>query len=220
MKFPFDKIYCLHLAEREDRHKNLLNELSVVGLFDSTNIWWTCFRPFSEIAGNSITTLKTEYYHERSMERNNVMAGVFNCALEHYTIVKQSYLRGFDNILIMEDDIKFDVDKSVLEKAISLIPNDYDLIRFWSTEYIAENLSAYNGEEDLYVKITDRGNIVSNSTLCYALSRKGMERYIKVMDDMFIPADVPFNYFNVNKLNVYRLNYKVCEPNNSFKSDI
>ncbi len=120
----------------------------------------------------------------------------------------------------MEDDIKFDVDKSVLEKAISLIPNDYDLIRFWSTEYIAENLSAYNGEEDLYVKITDRGNIVSNSTLCYALSRKGMERYIKVMDDMFIPADVPFNYFNVNKLNVYRLNYKVCEPNNSFKSDI
>lgn len=81
-------------------------------------------------------------------------------------------------------------------------------------------LFANDGEKDLYKRITDRRELVVNSTLCYALSRKGMERYIKVMNDMFLPADMPFNYFNVKKLNVYRLNYKVCEPNNWFKSDI
>ena len=37
----------------------------------------------------------------------DIYCAVFNCAFEHYTIVKQAYLRGLNNILVFEYDIRF-----------------------------------------------------------------------------------------------------------------
>ena len=221
MTLPFDKIYCLHMAEDNERYELLEKELLRLDIKPQVEIWWTCGRNISRRLGNAVETLKTPYYWQLSTNNKGVMAGVFNCAFEHYTIVKQAYLRGFNSVLIMEDDIRFIDNIKHVEKAFNSIPDDYDLIKFWSTDYYLDNnMKFYNGEDNLYKKIEANGEIPVTSTLCYALSRNGMKKYIDIMDVMFIPADMPFQCFNPKKLNIYGMNYKFVFTDNTIKSTI
>lgn len=56
--------------------------------------------------GESISDLHTEFYDKaRKLVNPDIYGAVFDCAYNHYSIIKQAYLRGFNNILIIEDDI-------------------------------------------------------------------------------------------------------------------
>jgi GR25 family glycosyltransferase involved in LPS biosynthesis len=202
MILPFDKIYCLHLAEDKEKLNHLNKELEKLGIKNQVEIWWTCKKPISTIIGNSINTLKTLYYEKMKNYKPNVYAGVFNCAFEHYTIIKQSYLRGFDSILIIEDDITFIDDIKKIEEVFNSIPSNYDLIKYHSTEVaIIESSICIN-------KYYYTNCFGVCSTKCYALSRKGMEKVIRYYESSFECADVVlnklmYNYYNKNGEDYY-----------------
>lgn len=216
IKLPFDKVYCIHLAEDEKRHENIKNEFDRLGLSDQVEIWWTCKRSVSNDVAGEIDGLKTTFYGnmDREYPENNVLGSVFNCALEHYTIIKQAYIRGFNNVCVMEDDIKFICNEDRIKNVLDNIPGDYDLIKFWSTEMLFRD----NGNrEDVFSLLGEDEK--AHSTLFYALSRNGMKRYIELMDEKFSPSDIPFNEFGKGYKR-YQLNAVVARPEDRFSSDI
>lgn len=216
MKLPFDKVYCLHLAECKERYDNIINNFERLGIKEQVEIWWTCKREISNKIADNIEDLKDSYYNKIQKSRKNVYANVFNCSLEHYTIIKQAYLRGFNSILIMEDDIQFK-DKETVERVFNNLPEDYDVIKFYSS-FFDYDYKETTPPEVLFSKVYKR---YSASTICYALNRKGMEKVIHIYDHKFKPSDVVLDILKYDKnINFYFLKDNIiCGPK-GFKSQI
>lgn len=183
MQTKFDKIYVIHLASRKDRLENIKSQFSKVGL--DYEIWWTTKRPFStKIALSAFNdTIRDGYYDSIETHNKETYGSVFNCTFEHYTVIKQAYERGMENILICEDDINFIADPSIINIAFNNLPNDYTLIKYWGT-YI--NYNCFD-KTNLFIKFSS-----DLSTLCYTLSRKGMEQYMNSVENKFVAADTAF----------------------------
>lgn len=216
MQTPFDKVYVLHLATRKDRLENIFKQFNSVNL--PYEIWWTTKRPFStKIALSTFNdTIRDSYYDKVQQRTFDVYGNVFNCTFEHYTIIKQAYERGMNNILICEDDINFIANEQTLEVFFNNIPADYSCAKFWGT---ATNYSVFDKKYLYYNKeFTDHyNNNIIFSTLCYALSRKGMEEFIHNVEQMFCAADMVFTKFDPKYF--YISNMPLAMPM-YFKSDI
>ena len=219
MILPFDKIWCLHLAENKEREKHCLNEFKKINIENKVNFWWTCRRRISNDIGLWLDELHNGDYDSLSGNKKLIYGAVFNCSLEHYSIIKTSYYRGFEHILIFEDDIRFVNNINLIKNTFNNIPKDYDIIKFYDIEghvyddwYINDNS---NNQE--FIKTTNFGH----STAFYALSRKGMALYCSLMDKKFVPADnidvSMYAYQGV--INVYRVARRIAYGDN-FKSDI
>ena len=78
MKDYFDKIYCINLKHRKDRWQESLIE------FDRLNI-----------------THDVERF-----EAIESKPGIVGCTASHYKIVQDAKIKGYKNILILEDDVK------------------------------------------------------------------------------------------------------------------
>lgn len=190
MKLPFDKCYCLHLVEATDRYDNCVNQFNKLGILNQVDFWWTCKRSISTKVGNFLTELHTPFYNGIYKCNENVYSGVFNCSLEHYTIVKQSYLRGYNSILIIEDDIFFNEDINYIEDIFNNLPEDYDVIKFYSM-YVFNNYYIDQQNKISHVNKHFTNNIFGIcSTKMYALSRNGMKMLIEKYDEAFNPSDI------------------------------
>ena len=205
MLTKFDKIYVIHLAERPYRYESMMTEFQNIGIEEKVEVWWTCKREISNQIGDNIKTLRTSFYEQKRQLCENVYGSVFNCSLEHYTIIKQAYLRGFESILIMEDDISFIKDKSFFEKCVELMPHDYDIVKFHNTRAINRDIDTIK-----YIK----SNFYVHSTLCYALSRRGMQLLIEEYDNFFAASDVVIERLKrKQKCNIYHLAFNnLCKP--------
>ena len=96
-----DAIFYINLDERTDRRKEVEQELEGMGL------------PFERFAGIKTTP------------------GIIGCGIAHCGVIKEARRRGYKNVLVVEDDFMFLVDKetfrSELEAAIQEVP-DYDVL--------------------------------------------------------------------------------------------
>lgn len=195
VKLPFDKCYCLHLTEATNRYENLMNQFDKLGIKDQVEIWWTCKRKISTEIGNSIKTLHTDPYDNIKNEYNkDIYGAVFNVSFEFYTIIKQSYLRGFQSILLMEDDLTF-IDDFDYERFFNNIPNDYDILRMGyddsHIEWMKET-DLYKNSENFLIKYPYDWRF--GGMCLVAFNRKGMKYYIDYMDSKFECADYPLTW--------------------------
>ena len=217
MKLPFDKVYCLHLAEAEYRYVTSKYYFEQVGVLDQIEYWWTVKRPFDCNCIEYFPALKNVYYDNYVSKNSSVYAAVFNCAYEHYTIVKQAYLRGFNSILIFEDDVKIHVNKEQFENIMNNVPSDFDIIQFYDTDRWYRK-QAYEivdilENKDFTKFIKPPTNLDKYSTLCYALSRNGMKEVIDIHDRLGLAiADKIFNEIDMTKLNYYIPEYITISP--------
>lgn len=213
-KLPFDKIYCLHCLEYPDRFESSQNTFKELNILNNVEYWYTVKRPISNICGNKILSLHSGYYDNIRAFNPNVYGGVFNCALEHYNIIKTSYLRGFNNILIFEDDISTNINKNEFKFVLNNLPNDYDFITF-NNDMHRNNLSLktyYEKYKTLFIKHTNIFNKFINSTCCYALNRNGMKFYIDFNDRLFSYADKFWMFIDKSIYNLYEIGPKIFEP--------
>lgn len=107
---------------------------------------------------------------------------------------------GYENILILEDDIRF-LKPELLNTLLDNMPEDFDILRFngFSTSESAKNFMNLYNQGILYVKnpVTKLWNAG-----CYGLSRKGMKYYIDYIDKRLWVADGPL-YDVPNSINYY-----------------
>lgn len=222
MKLPFDKVFILHLAENKERYNHLKNECKRLNIEDQVSIWWTCFKPISNFIGEKIESLKHPYYDYYKQFNKDVYGRVFNCAFEHYNIIKTSYLRGYNNILILEDDFKFINDVYSIEYIFNNLPKDYDILKFYTSfiNIINENTIFNINKDNIFFNKIDTYKEYYTSTLCYALSRKGMKTIIDIYEQHLMPSDNIFLEINKNNidLNIYINRYVCIYPNDSISN--
>lgn len=176
----FDKIFVIHCIENESRLKNIQFQQEQSGL--NLEIHETCYFPWSQQAVNGLILSNRGRYIVNGSE--------FNLTREFYSIIKRSYLKGLEHILIFEDDFNL-MKNEYLEEFVDNIPNDFDIIQFSilaNREILPDYREIQNEYEAGKHFIECKKGYWSNCGL--ALSRKGMKYFIDAIDKEFLAADI------------------------------
>ena len=213
----FDKIYILTMSNRSDRRELIEKELTAmqIDLPDETNF--------------------IRYYYGTTFPYNNIIADAFNntgkgrftkpneydCARNHYAMIKICYDLGYEHCMILEDDILFLNNADKLADYFNELPNNYDIVQFGgftADPYIKQ----YTNTENKWVKHKKTGVW---TTAGYAMSRRGMEYFLAFMDGVsFWVADGPLYKAPLNDkiINVYLSNIPLViqADKNAMPSDI
>lgn len=195
-KFEYKAVVCF--TGYIDRYASLRNEFERVGL---TNVHphWDFPNPYHQVL------LKTV-----PMTRYNSHRACFKIGMNNYRAIATAFHLGCQNCLVMEDDVRFlkDIDKIV--EVLSGLPDDYDLALLDNNKPCALSPEAYcnvfkNPVAPHWFRFTNL-----RSTGCYSMSRRCMERYLKLFE---APAEMrgvlrnPDGYFRVeclgNDANLY-----------------
>lgn len=188
----FDKIYIITLSDEKERHTAIKNTLNKIGYYPHPKFEFFVTTPFP--------------YNSLIMEAFNVSGrgkfiypNEYDCARSHYNLVKRSYDKGLNNVLIIEDDMLFNSDVDMWVDMLENMPKDYDVIQFyWLRNHPKVNQLIKQNKR--YIKHDELGLW---STACYTLSKKGMKYYIDSMDDFFTVADYPLYNAVDTDLNCY-----------------
>lgn len=103
--------------------------------------------------------------------------------LKHLRMVKTAYELGAEHALFLENDVRFLKDTEKLEWAVWSLPSNYDVALFdWcfrnkATEEEVRGITAAAQDGQTWVPFTDL-----RSCACYALSRRGMLRFIIALE--------------------------------------
>lgn len=180
----FDKISILTLSSRHDRRTGIVKMLGNIGIKETdVDMHVSTIFPYNKLI---IDAFNKSFYPKRCFTKANE----FDCARNHYGIVKQALDEGKEHILIIEDDIRIFHYKDLLYSYLEAIPEDYDVLQFggFTTDPRAgEILEGYNKG----VRWVKHPDVLLWNASMYALSRKGMQYYIAYMDQFFTVADMP-----------------------------
>lgn len=219
LKEKFDICYVLNLSDRSDRRSNMEYQFHKLGLEDINYSDWLRYHYTTKFPYNYLIADA----FNKTNEGRFTKANEYDCARNHYSIVKECYDRGLNHILIIEDDIKFLKDYKTFIDFIDNIPVDYDILQFggFTTDPNAISILKKYNENIYWTKHRDIG--LWNASM-YALSRKGMEYYIAFMDKFFWVADGPLFKAPINGklVNTYvsTIPLVIQENKNIVKSDI
>ena len=187
----FGHIYVLTLSNRQDR-RDLMN--AQFDAFDiprpdtDRNIRWFYGTPFphNKIIADAFNISKKGRFTKPNE---------YDCARNHYAIIKTAYDLGWENVLVIEDDVLFLKDTDVWNTYLYNIPTDFDILQgggFTADKRIHEYMKSADecvGSDAYWFKHKNVG--LWNASF-YALSRKGMEFYLTFMDKIcFWVADGP-----------------------------
>lgn len=182
----FEKIVLLNLAERHDRLSFMKHQFKELGE-DKVEIHRAVFHPHCDVIIQAFNMTRRGRF---------TRPNEFNCAREHYSIVKEAFEDGVKSLLIIEDDLCFLKDKNKIEMILKAIPKDYDILRMSgiTADPKAKSLLEEN-ERKIWIKHDD---VPLWSTAMYALSRRGMQYYLASQDKFYQVADYPLYLSGVN----------------------
>lgn len=187
----FDKIYIIHCLENTKRLENIKFQLNNLQCnLNKFNVHETCYFPFSKQAQLGLLfTNKTRYIST---------AAEFNLVREFYQIIKTSYLKGYDHILIFEDDFSL-INYKLLEEYFQELPDDWDIIQlsYLFNKYQYDYNKLFTNENKWVKK--DFGAWSNNGL---GLSKKGMKYWIDYIDYEFVAADIP-THESTNNMTYY-----------------
>ncbi len=213
LKGRFDHIVVLTLSNRPDRQQSIMQQLKYIGMVDVSDVEFWYATPFP------YNGLICEAFNAKYGKQMFDFPNEFDCARNHYGIVRKAFDLDYKNVLIMEDDIAFLKDSDKFISYIDAIPDDFDILRgsaFTIKDIKSDKLKTYNKwwvcdkDTNLYY------------TSMYALSRKGMEYYLTYMDQQFTLADNPLavsGYYDFIKQYVSNCPLAI-QKQESLKSDI
>ena len=199
----FDYKAIVAFTGYKDRYDSLQVELQRIGMNRNVSTHWDFPTPYSQILLRNVP-----------MTRYNSHHSCFNIGMNNYRAIATAYYLGCNNCLIMEDDVRFLKDTKLLEEIVTSIPQDYDLA-------LLDNNKPCGMSPDIYFDIFK--NPVAphwfrftnlRSTGCYSMSRRCMERYMKLFEAPAFGRSIlcnPDGYFRVECLG-HDANLYVANP--------
>lgn len=160
----FDHVYCLNLDRRPEKWKAVNRRFSKFGI---------AVERFSAIDGNFIDSK----YLKNHPRLNKYEIG---CMLSHYRIIQDAKEKGYQRILIFEDDVLLckDFNQKFIQK-ISKLPN-------WKVLYLGASQWVWNDLkfiEDFY--LADK----TDSTFAYALDQSVYDDFLQTSNIKNRPID-------------------------------
>lgn len=156
----------------KERAQSVKAEFDRVGL--EVTPFWGCQTGYDAVIERNIR-------HSRMVGNGAYL----NITLKHLQMVKTAYELGAEHALFFEDDIRFLKDLELLEQIVVALPRDFDVALFdWvhrnkatDDDYLAIAGTAQGQDPRLWVPFRDL-----RSCAFYALSRRGMERYVRILE--------------------------------------
>lgn len=190
----FDYIYCIHYKPHIERFEELNNELKHVGILDS---------------GIFEYLYTEEDNNEYRIKANKV-------TINHHKCLNHAYINGYNRILILENDIKFLKDLSLLEIYLENIPNDADLVLFdyifgFEFEEINRLFQLKETNQNQYINIGKINRVFSAA--CYMCSSKMQKHLITNYNKFQTTPDFFTTYHKVSIDQSEDINLKRYIPN-------
>lgn len=184
----FNRIYCIHYLPAQEKFPRLKEELKRVGIWDSPNfeMRYTCPSKYDEC-------IFKEYQHKELAPN----LGYVNLCLEVRKILYEAKEFGYERILLLEDDVAFLKDQNELTRILDATPKDYDIVQYdkfvnnnsWMRREWQERCIEKRINDDFI----DASGTLFTSAACMALSKKGIEQMLYLMDETIMATDVaPF----------------------------
>jgi GR25 family glycosyltransferase involved in LPS biosynthesis len=197
------KILIIHYDKLLERKKHMLEQLDKAELND--------FEFVSNHGKDKLTPTEKSKFKNLTDGEISLMLHQFEC----YKIISEQY----DYAVIFEDDVILADDfKNKIEKYISDLPNDWDMLFFG--EGHGSHIPEYRLRPDIniYKKMTDLRNKIpggiDGSTRCadsYVVSKKCEQKLVQVINNLKI-ITIPLDHL-LNKINHYcRFNIYWSEP--------
>lgn len=169
----FDKIYVLSLKRNIDRRNLISERLKIVGIE---------FEFFDACDGQVLDNIWVKFDNPFFTTRNYLA-----CAISHLSIYNDALSRGFNKILILEDDVKPHKNIQNLFKSWETqIPTDYELLYFgWIPLNDDCSMWTYNIIDDKFLN----NNLIKSHNLwglyAYSPSRHLMSEMIDIYNKSF-----------------------------------
>ena len=196
LKKYFDQVFCINLNRRKDRWSETVTELRKWDLFNDVN-------RYLGIDGHKLT------YDKKKLRVNPGELGLLKT---HIKLLQLSKTKKYKNILIIEDDIEITKEIKNLDKYMSSVPKDWDIL------YFGGNHNLHEGEK--LDKIND--NIIKCSrtytTHCIVLRNTIYDKCLNLIKDCEKPVDVYYSDLQ-KELNAYSFYPNIALQRESF-SDI
>jgi len=168
----FDYIGLVCYTGYTDRFRELKPELERVGLLGKVKLHWDFPSVYRDKLFNAVG--KSSY---------NAKGGSFYMGVNHYNIIKTAQQLGCNSVLVMEDDIRFLTDLNLLKKIVETIPEDYDIALFDRSKPGDESIDEFVSDvQNRMVSTYWREYDKASSCGMYALSKKGMDRYLTILE--------------------------------------
>ena len=199
----FNKVYIINLVNRPDRKKFVENELKSIGIYDDLvsnhKLEWV------EAIKLPITQKALDCMYQSGdidfcYADRKQKVGQFMCASEHYRVIKKSIYKGYERILILEDDVCIIKKFEYIMKALEQAPDDFQILHlegfYWpeSDEVKQMYIDALSTSPD-EGKWLECTKIKLWCTAALIYSREGMERYCREQEQKFISPDHPTFWF-------------------------
>lgn len=204
----FDKVICINLAERPDKREKMQKKFDDLGI----EVEW-----FTAVQYGFIPKIIGPILSARVGHFNKSQPFEIGAALSHYTVIKQSLLRGYNKVLVFEDDVRFHKDfNDKLDSYLDVLNDipEWDMLMFYSFMYhiLPENERMHKR----WVR-----SFRAWSLMAYGIKRGLMEKYIERQDQFFTISDaVTFKIQEEKKFNIYSAVPALCIPETNLGSNI
>lgn len=204
----FDRIYVLNLVNAPERTKLMEEQLTKIFPNDKYKFWETVKKPFinnevakavveAELKSESKLKLPTtgSYYDWWRSGKVNLMGVIFDCAYNIYSILKVAQVKQYKHICIFEDDFRFIEDTDKIYEYLDNIPENYDLIRFYSSGFNddwskrKEQLELKDGQHYISFQQSALG-LGGGGIGMLALSQKGIQVYLNYLEKVNFISDL------------------------------
>jgi len=172
-----DKVYLINLKHRNDRLnkmdkilKKIGNKFSEYEIFDAIN-----GKLITEEEKNNLLSLKSKrIFNNPSSFKDIRTLGAIGCYKSHIGVWELALKRGEKEIIILEDDIKLNVEVNKLKEYINTRPDNYDICYLdWYGLYGYDNTIEYNINWN-----RNNGDEISYFS-AYMISEKGIKKLLK-----------------------------------------
>jgi GR25 family glycosyltransferase involved in LPS biosynthesis len=237
-----DKVFYINLSSKHERNNHTLQQL------ETQNIPQEKIERFEAINGLTHNFNSKELNLFRNVEFLNytimpsdTFKKIMGNQLSHYYILNIMKERGYQNIIILQDDIILKNDfLYYLSRIMNDLPSDAEIINFGLHEFADQEMfipydlvNNDKNEQLLEKQITDFVYLyktfnpetchrINFTSLAYIVTKKGCENYIEYINNngFFYPTDWNYNLYLQEKKIFYGSKYILATGNNNFKSDI
>ena len=180
----FSHIYCLHYLPYTDRVSPLLDELNRVGLLKAKNFSfkYTYDSPFYD----KLMEMGIKMHHAALVSKR-----LFKCTMGHYFVLKEAEGLNYERILIIEDDVKFLKDLSLLKEILESTPDDADVVLYDKWPFNKEMYDILLNTSYVNKYFYAFKNCFSSGAL-YSLSRGMIKKIIREQEKSLKCADVAY----------------------------
>ncbi len=207
-----NKIFIINLVSRPDRKEQILNEMKKQNISENNYEFFKAIRPTPE----EVMEWNPKYceYNKRYINPDKFVGytqGCLGCLKSHVEICRIALERGYENILILEDDTEFVKSIDNLIKYSKGINNIYDML-YLAGRHINKNpyketlpsmSSIMHGNKNHAIKST---NILTTGSYC--IKKPAMEYLINNINNYSKEIDV----FYVEKIQS-NFDCYLCIPN-------